>query len=108
AKACGDEAEPDDEGRHRVLSRDEAQAPVPAGSPEGERGREGTAPEQPGGVAPPVARTVVPGDDQPEDECEGVLPTIEVPRGEELLHRVTDPRAEQRSFPDGPIQLAQD
>src|SRR5439155_1096747 len=103
-----DDAEPDHGGCDRVLRGDEAESPVPERRPERKRGGERAAPEQARSVASPVAGAVVAGDDQTEDEGEGVLPAVQVTGRKELLHRVAEPVAEQCLFPDGPVQLAQD
>ena len=81
---------------------------MPERRPEWKRSGERAAPEQARSVASPVAGAVVAGDDQTEDEGEGVLPAVQVTGRKELLHRVAEPVAEQCLFPDGPVQLAQD
>src|SRR4029077_6036278 len=94
AEADGDDPEPDNNRRDRILDRDEAEAPGPERCPERERGGERAAPEQAGRIAPPVAGTVVPGDDEAEHESDGVLPAIQVTGGEEAVHGLADPVAE--------------
>src|SRR5258706_11570065 len=68
AEPYGDEAEPGEDGRDRVLRRNETETPLPERRPEWKRSSERAAPEQAGGVAPPVAGAVVPGDDETENE----------------------------------------
>ncbi len=94
--------------REEAGVRFETETPLPERPPEWKRSGERAPPEQAGGVVPPIAGAVVPGDDQTEHEGKGVLPAVQVTSGEQLLHRVADPGAEQRPFTDGPIQLAQD
>ena len=103
----GHERDPDDARRNGELGGDEPQAALPQRRPQGQRGRQQTAREQPLRGAPRVPWPVVARDEQPDDERRGVLPAVEVAGGEECRDRPGDDRAERFAFSDEAMQLAQ-